>query len=127
MKQLSFSDVEYSLCKRMTKREEFLRAMDEFIPWEEWVAYIEPYYPKGQRGRPPMGIEKMLRMYDTMVAFENSDSTNQVQTRANLNLLQSHLREIDGILGRLEKECPMDLGAAADQEMGCVSPGWLGG
>jgi len=49
MKQLSFSDVEYGLRKRMTKREEFLRAMDEFIPWEEWVAYIEPHYPRGQR------------------------------------------------------------------------------
>jgi hypothetical protein len=24
---------------------------------------IEPYYPNGKRGRPPMGIEKMLRMY----------------------------------------------------------------
>ena len=63
MRQPSFSDIEYSLRKRTTKREEFLRAMDEFIPWDEWVSYIEPYYPNGQRGRPPMGIEKMLRMY----------------------------------------------------------------
>ena len=30
---------------------------------DEWVGVIEPYYPKGKRGRPPMGIEKMLRMY----------------------------------------------------------------
>jgi IS5 family transposase len=37
--------------------------MDDFIPWDEWVAYVEPYYPSGQRRRPPMGIEKMLRMY----------------------------------------------------------------
>ncbi len=73
MKQLSFSDVEYSLRKRMTKREEFLRAMDEFIPWEEWVSYIEPYYPRGRRGRPPMGIEKMLRMYLLQCWFNLSD------------------------------------------------------
>ena len=33
------------------------------IPWDEWVGVIEPYYPKGKRGRLPMGIEKMLRMY----------------------------------------------------------------
>ena len=73
MKQLSFSDVEYSLRKRMTKREEFMRAMDEFIPWEEWVAYVEPHYPKGQRGRPPLGIEKMLRMYLLQCWFNLSD------------------------------------------------------
>jgi IS5 family transposase len=63
VKQPGFSDIEYSLRKRTTRREEFLRGMDEFIPWDEWVGYIEPYYPKGHRGRPPMGIEKMLRMY----------------------------------------------------------------
>lgn len=73
MKQASFSDVEYGLRKRMTRREEFLRAMDKFIPWDEWVAYIEPYYPGGQRGRPPMGIEKMLRMYLLQCWFNLSD------------------------------------------------------
>ena len=62
MPQLNFSDVEYSFRKRTTKRENFLKAMEKFIPWDEWVSYIEPYYPNGQRGRPPMGIERMLRM-----------------------------------------------------------------
>jgi IS5 family transposase len=73
MRQPSFSDIEYSLRKRTTKREAFLRGMDEFIPWEEWVAYIEPFYPKGHRGRPPMGIEKMLRMYLLQCWFNLSD------------------------------------------------------
>ena len=59
----SFSDMEYGMRRRTTKREEFLQAMDDMIPWEEWVAYIEPHYPRGERGRPPLGIEKMLRMY----------------------------------------------------------------
>ncbi|MDR2488407.1 MAG: hypothetical protein LBD42_02770 [Desulfovibrio sp.] len=62
MKHAGFSDVEYGPRKRTTKCEEFLKAMDEFIPWEEWVAYVEPYYPSGRRGRPPMDIEKMLRI-----------------------------------------------------------------
>lgn len=48
MKQQTISDVEYSARKRKTKRE-------EFIPLEEWVAYIAPYYPSGKRGRPPKG------------------------------------------------------------------------
>jgi IS5 family transposase len=73
MHQPSFSDVEYSLRKRKTKREEFLRIMDDIIPWDEWVAYIEPYYPRGERGRPPLGIEKMLRMYLLQCWFNLSD------------------------------------------------------
>ena len=35
MSQQSFSDMEYSLRKRTTKREEFLEIMDEIIPWDE--------------------------------------------------------------------------------------------
>lgn len=73
MHQSSFSDVEYSMRKRVTKREEFLKIMDDIIPWEEWVAYIEPHYPKGERGRPPLGIEKMLRMYLLQCWFTLSD------------------------------------------------------
>lgn len=73
MKQLSITDVEYGQRKRITKREEFLAAMDISIPWDNWVALIEPYYPKGQRGRPPMGIEKMLRMFLLQCWFNLSD------------------------------------------------------
>ena len=73
MNQPSFSDLEYSLRRRQTKREEFLRIMDDIIPWDEWVAYIRPYYPSGRRGRPPLGIEKMLRMYLLQCWFNLSD------------------------------------------------------
>ena len=45
MHQPSFSDIEYSLRKRTVKREEFLKAKDDFIPWDEWVSLIAPYYP----------------------------------------------------------------------------------
>ena len=68
-KQETFTDIEYSFRKKKTKREEFLEIMDEIIPWDEWVGAIEPYYPKGKRGRPPMGIEKMLRMYLLQIWF----------------------------------------------------------
>jgi IS5 family transposase len=47
--------------------------MNDIIPWEEWVAHIAPYYPGGKRGRPPMGIEKMLRMYLLQCWFNLSD------------------------------------------------------
>jgi len=77
MKQETFTDIEYSLRKKKTKREEFLEIMDEIIPWEEWVSVIKPYYPKGKRGRPPMGIEKMLRMYLLQIWFNLSDPATE--------------------------------------------------
>lgn len=72
-RQQTFSDMEYSNRKRITKRESFLRMMDEIIPWAEWVELIRPFYPKGEHGRPPRGIELMLRMYFLQVWFNLSD------------------------------------------------------
>lgn len=77
MKQDTFTDIEYSFRKKKTKREEFLEIMDEIIPWDEWVGVIEPYYPRGKRGRPPMGIEKMLRMYLLQTWFNLSDPATE--------------------------------------------------
>ena len=72
-RQTTFSDFEYANRKRTTKREEFLKTMDEVIPWRELVACIRPHYPSGKRGRPPRGIEPMLRMYLLQVWFNLSD------------------------------------------------------
>ncbi len=63
MKQRTFSDLEYSNRRGKTRREKFLSAMDEMIPWEEWVDLIRPYYYRGRRGRKPRDPEVMLRMY----------------------------------------------------------------
>ena len=73
MSQMTFGDIEYSMRKRTTKREEFLDIMNEIIPWEEWVEYVRPYYPDGKRGRPVKGIETMLRMYLLQAWFDLSD------------------------------------------------------
>lgn len=77
MKQNTFTDIEYSFRKKKTKREEFLGIMDEIIPWDEWVGTIEPYYYDGKRGRPPIGIEKMLRMYLLQIWFNLSDPATE--------------------------------------------------
>ena len=74
MKQQTFTDIEYSNRRRKTKREEFLEAMDEIIPWDHWVGLIRPYYPSGKRGRPPKSIETMLRMYLMQNWFNLSDA-----------------------------------------------------
>ena len=65
--------MEYGCRKKKTKREEFLEIMDEIIPWDEWVRVIRPYYPAGQRGRPPIDLELILRMYLLQVWFNLSD------------------------------------------------------
>ena len=74
MKQQTFSDIEYSNRRKKTKREEFLDSMDEIIPWDHWIELISEYYPSGKRGRPPKGIETMLRMYLMQNWFNLSDA-----------------------------------------------------
>ena len=61
--QLSFSASEYAGKKKATRRERFLGEMEKVVPWGRLIALIEPCYPKGERGRPPIGIERMLRIY----------------------------------------------------------------
>ena len=73
MNQLTFSDMEYSNRKKKTKREEFLDAMEEIVPWSYWVEMIRPYYFANKRGRKPIGIETMLRMYLMQIWFNLSD------------------------------------------------------
>jgi len=63
IQQTSFSQAEFAGKKKITRREKFLGRMEEMIPWAELLAVIEPYYPKGERGRPPIGLERMLRVY----------------------------------------------------------------
>lgn len=60
MKQQIFSDIEYSNRKKKTKREEFLAAIEQIIPWPYWVNFISPYYLSVKRGRPPKNIATML-------------------------------------------------------------------
>jgi transposase, IS5 family len=61
--QTSFSQAEFVGKKKITRREKFLARMEEIIPWPGLLAVLEPYYPKGERGRPPIGLERMLRVY----------------------------------------------------------------
>jgi len=48
---------------RPTRKAEFLARMEGLMPWPEFCALIEPHYPKAGNGRPPVGLERMLRMY----------------------------------------------------------------
>jgi IS5 family transposase len=48
---------------RATRKAEFLARMEALVPWAQFCALIEPHYPKAGNGRPPVGLERMLRMY----------------------------------------------------------------
>jgi len=61
--QMSFAQNEYAGKKKVTRRERFLGEMERVVPWARLCAVIEPHYPQGRRGRPPIGIERMLRIY----------------------------------------------------------------
>jgi IS5 family transposase len=61
--QPSFAQAEFAAKKKITRREKFLARMESVIPWVKLLAVIEPFYPKGERGRPPVGLERMLRVY----------------------------------------------------------------
>jgi IS5 family transposase len=58
---------------RKSRRELFLEEMDKIVPWGGLVALVEPYYPKGESGRPPVGLERMLRLYFLQQWFNLSD------------------------------------------------------
>ena len=64
MKQFSFASLEYAGKKRQTRREKFLGEMERVVPWQRLEAVVEPHYPRsGRVGRPPIGLQRMLRMY----------------------------------------------------------------
>jgi IS5 family transposase len=74
--QPSFTDIEYSNRRRVSRREQFLETMNATIPWAAWVGLIEPHYYSerpGKKGRKAKPIETMLRMYLLQVWFSLSD------------------------------------------------------
>lgn len=68
--QRSFSELEYAAKNKVTRRDRFLGEIDAVTPWSALVGEVEPFYPKGDgRGRPPIGLERMLRMYIAQQCF----------------------------------------------------------
>ena len=58
---------------KTTRRAQFLTEMDRVVPWRALCARIEPVYPTAGNGRPPVGVERMLRMYFLQHWFNLSD------------------------------------------------------
>lgn len=72
--QSSFSELEYAAKKKVTRRDRFLSEIEAITPWVELERTVAPFYPSGRgRGRPPIGLSRMLRMYIAQQCFGLSD------------------------------------------------------
>lgn len=71
--QRTFASLAWSQKGKVTRRERFLAEMDAVIPWRRLLALIGPHYPRATVGRPPHGLETMLRIYCLQQWFDLSD------------------------------------------------------
>jgi len=64
MRQITFAcQPSFEKYARSSRREQFLNSMEAVVPWSELEALIEPHYPKAGKGRQPVGLGIVLRIY----------------------------------------------------------------
>ncbi|NOS76538.1 MAG: IS5 family transposase [Nitrospira sp.] len=74
MLQATFADATFEPYRKSTRRERFLDDLNRVVPWTDLVAVIEPVYPKADGpGRPPVGVDRMLRLHCLHQWFTLSD------------------------------------------------------
>ena len=66
-------NAQYEQYRKPTRRDVFLATMERIVPWDALCSVIEPHYPKAGNGRPPVGLERMLRMYFVQHWFNLAD------------------------------------------------------
>jgi len=73
--QKTFSELEYTGKKKQTRRDRFLADLEQLVPWAQLEAQVAPFYSDttGKRGRPAIGLSRMLRMYVVQQCFGFSD------------------------------------------------------
>ena len=73
MKQTTLATAGFERYGRTTRRSVFLAEMERVVPWPALCRLIEPVYPKAGNGRPPVGVERMLRIYFLQQWFNLSE------------------------------------------------------
>ena len=74
MRQQTLADEGFERYRKPTRRDQFLAEMDQVIPWRDLCKVIKPFYPKPRgAGRPPVGLERMLRIHFLQHWFNLSD------------------------------------------------------
>jgi transposase, IS5 family len=99
MKQLGLG---LNLSTKKTRKREFLEEMERVVPWGVLVQIVEPHYPKAKTGRPPFGIETMLRIHYLQQWFGLSDPAME-EALHDVPLYREFAR-LDGVTARLPDE-----------------------
>jgi IS5 family transposase len=99
MKQLGLG---LNLSTKKTRKREFLDEMERVVPWAVLVQIVEPHYPKAKTGRPPFGIEVMLRIHYLQQWFGLSDPAME-EALHDMPLFREFAR-LDGATARLPDE-----------------------
>jgi len=74
MRQQTLAEEGFERYRKPTRRDQFLAEMEQIIPWHELCKVIKPFYPKPKgAGRPPIGLERMLRIHFLQHWFNLSD------------------------------------------------------
>ncbi|MGH7837108.1 MAG: IS5 family transposase [Candidatus Binataceae bacterium] len=73
VRQSTFATAGFERHQKITKRAAFLAEMDQLVPWQRLCTIVEKHYPRGEGGRPTIGLERMLRMYFLQLWFNLSD------------------------------------------------------
>jgi len=74
MRQQTLADEGFERFRKPTRRDQFLAEMEEIIPWRDLCKVIKPFYPQPKgAGRPPVGLERMLRIHFLQHWFNLSD------------------------------------------------------
>jgi IS5 family transposase len=62
MKRMTLAASGFEKHTKATRRAQFLAEMEGVVPWAASCALIEPVYRRGTTGRPPVGLQWMLRI-----------------------------------------------------------------
>jgi transposase, IS5 family len=99
MKQLGLG---LNLSTKKTRKREFLEEMERVVPWGVLVQIVQPHYPKARTGRPPFGIETMLRIHYLQQWFGLSDPA--MEESLHDVPLYREFAKLDGVTARLPDE-----------------------
>ena len=67
------ADQSFENYRKPTRRDEFLNTMEAIVPWAALCDVIQPHYPKAGNGRPPIGLQRMLRIHFIQHWFNLAD------------------------------------------------------
>src|SRR5689334_24823519 len=73
MRQMTLASAGFEKFHKTTRRAAFLAEMERVVPWKALCGLVEPHYPKAGDGRPPIGVDRMLRIYLLQQWFNLSD------------------------------------------------------